>query len=118
MKSFALIIFSFLCLSKQVLASSCPDLRGKFLCPPWGTQPEYILYVNQVTAGSISVYSHFFSFAGTLELTRASYDGAGEVDGVCEDNKLIISKTENLIGENGNYQAFVSGRKVIECKRI
>ncbi len=118
MKSFALIFLCLSLFSKLTFGSTCPDLSGKFLCPPWKTQPEYILYVAQINVGETVVYSHFYSFAETLYLTRASVQGAGEGDGVCEDNKLIISKTENVIGENGNYQAFVNGKKVIECKRL
>ncbi len=98
---------------------ACPDLAGKFLCPAWRTQPEYILYVSQSPFPGGVAYSHFFSFAEILDVTIANETGTGlGVTGICRDKKMIIGQTENLIGSNGNYQAFVNGKKVIECTRI
>lgn len=98
---------------------ACPDLAGKFLCPAWRTQPEYLLYVSQSPFPGGVAYSHFFSFAEILDVTIANETGTGiGVTGTCRDKKMIIGQTENLIGANGNYQAFVNGQKVIECARV
>lgn len=114
-KTTVLLLFIFGSISN----AQCPNLSGQFLCPKYKDQPEYKLYVSQTKIPSGVAYSHFFSFAEILDITPANATGSGDgIKATCKDNKMIYKTTENFIGNNGNYQAAVNGKIVIECKRL
>jgi hypothetical protein len=96
----------------------CPNLSGLFQCPPYQTQPEYVLRVTQKDLGNgITQYTHYFTFADVTDVTTASPSGVG-TDGRCEGGKVLYGNTHNYVLENGNYAASRNGVQVIECSRF
>jgi hypothetical protein len=111
-----------------VAGPGCPDMRGVFMCPPWGNQPAYTLTIAQTFDGEVTTYQ-YTTFEDRTSSLAASAEGVTEGDhtGKClpyegTDALAYIpgdptQATYNFINPDGDCQSDVDGVVEIICIR-